>query len=511
MLEKITELSAEDARVFFLKQKCYTTMELPKYFDFSEMLKKLARIMENKTLEDIALKEESDSKGKKPIKSPSHYNNVNYTIYQNKDGNLAWRKMQLINPVLYVYLVNIITDKGNWDILKRHFIKCSYDKRLECCSIPIEMSDQSEIITNWWESIEQKSIELSLEYDWLAVTDITDCYSSIYTHSIAWAIHGKKKCKYNINLSKNEKENLLGDNLDSAIRLMTHNQTNGIPQGSILMDFIAEIVLGYSDRILLWRIYKAKITEFKILRYRDDYRIFTKSKEDAVKILRILSEVSMGLNFKLNAQKTFISQELIVDSIKPDKLYWNESKQTDTTLQKHLLLIHKLAKEHTNTGSISKALTDFMERINPIKTKIQNENITVLIAILADIAVHNSKVYALVATIIAKLIAFELPEIKEKSLRKVIDKLQHLPNVGFLLIWLQRMTIKSEFKLQECESELLCKIFETKNNKELWNNEWLKKTYKDIVENTSIINERIINEMPEIPDDNEVKLFINRY
>ena len=38
MTEKITELSAEDAKAFFLDARCYCTIDLPKYFDFSTLL-----------------------------------------------------------------------------------------------------------------------------------------------------------------------------------------------------------------------------------------------------------------------------------------------------------------------------------------------------------------------------------------------------------------------------------------------------------------------------------------
>jgi len=55
---------------------------------------------------------------------------------------------------------------------------------------------------------------------------------------------------------------------------MTYGQTNGIPQGSVLMDFIAEIVLGYTDLELSHKINQLKIEDYQIIRYRDDYRIF---------------------------------------------------------------------------------------------------------------------------------------------------------------------------------------------------------------------------------------------
>jgi hypothetical protein len=277
------------------------------------------------------------------------------------------------------------------------------------------------------------------------------------------------------------------------------------------MDFIAEIVLGYADRVLQWRIYRAKINGYKILRYRDDYRIFAKTKEDAVKILRLLSEVLTDLNFKLNPQKTFISQEIITDSIKPDKLYWNFSKQEESTLQKHLLLIHKLSKEYSNSGSITKALTDFIEKIT--HQRIYNQNLTALIAILTDIALYNSKVYALAITAIAKILSYEpIKAKKEMIYKQVAQKLNVLPNIGYLLVWLQRMVIKDDFLIEECNKEDLCQIVNgTKNVCELWENSWLNKDYKSIIAKTPIINKEVLDNMPATPDDNEIKLFINKY
>ena len=45
-------------------------------------------------------------------------------------------------------------------------------------------------------------------------------------------------------------EKYIGNRIDTMIQSMSYGQTNGIPQGSILMDFIAEMVLGYSDLLL---------------------------------------------------------------------------------------------------------------------------------------------------------------------------------------------------------------------------------------------------------------------
>jgi hypothetical protein len=53
------------------------------------------------------------------------------------------------------------------------------------------------------------------------------------------ALYGKEEAKDNRHKSS------LGNDVDKLIRSMRYGQTNGIPQGSVLMDFIAEMVLGY--------------------------------------------------------------------------------------------------------------------------------------------------------------------------------------------------------------------------------------------------------------------------
>ncbi|WP_396000699.1 RNA-directed DNA polymerase, partial [Enterococcus faecium] len=72
---------------------------------------------------------------------------------------------------------------------------------------------------------------------------------------------------------------------------MQHNQTNGIPQGSVLMDFVAEIVLGYVDLRLSKELKKLEnLKDYKVLRYRDDYRIFSNNRNDLEQIMKVLSD-----------------------------------------------------------------------------------------------------------------------------------------------------------------------------------------------------------------------------
>ena len=94
------------------------------------------------------------------------------------------------------------------------------------------------------------------------------------------------------------------------------------------MDFIAELVLGYADLKLGKRLKQEEIKNYKILRYRDDYRIFSNSPIVNDCIVKCLTEIMIELGLKLNADKTNASANVIKGSIKSDKLYWLKQKQT---------------------------------------------------------------------------------------------------------------------------------------------------------------------------------------
>ena len=82
------------------------------------------------------------------------------------------------------------------------------------------------------------------------------------------------------------------------------------------MDFVAEILLGYADTQLTEKIDYQKITDYQILRYRDDYRIFVNSTQEGDRILKCLTEVMMDLGLQLSSAKTNLSSEVVQSSIK---------------------------------------------------------------------------------------------------------------------------------------------------------------------------------------------------
>lgn len=540
----VLDMTSSEARKFFLKAESYFSVKLPPYFNLKEILEESAKLIGNSDMNSISYGQKNIKKFNKnaselDVEYIKDASDVNLRIMANKDAKYAWRPFQLIHPILYVDLVNTITKDENWQTIVDRFSEFQSDNRINCISIPVESTgeklDQAEQILNWWKNLEQAQIALSLDYEYYIHTDITDCYPSIYTHTIPWALHDKNWAK------ENRKEGI-GNIIDSKLQSMQNGQTNGIPQGSSLMDFIAEMVLGYADTQLIKLANKKGLdNDYKILRYRDDYRIFSNQLNTAESLMKILSEVLLDLNLKINSKKTFLCNDIIIDGVKPDKIYWTtqsanffnytaqisiDTKDKDLevsgnlnnierkrhykiNLQKHLLQIKILGDKFPNCGQLNKALTDFYKyRISKLDAKEnQLEDIPQLISILTSIMLKNPRSIELCAIILAKLFNFLDKSQINQTIDSILRKFSYLPNTDFIEIWLQRISILS-FPEKQYES-ILCQKVSNIENISLWNSRWLKPNKRP--NENLIIDKEKLSELTLDTDIADVDSFINTF
>lgn len=325
----LTDLSSSEAREYFCRTNSYFDMELPPYFNFQPLL-------EHALLEAEKIDVEKIFSWK-----PERYEGLNYVLMYNKDGDIGWRPFELKHPLIYGKCVDIITQEANWRSIRDRF-KSFSGGIVECCSIPvvdleIGSKPKKKQILNWWKTIEQRSLELSLEYSHVSLTDVSNCYPSIYTHAISWALLGRDKAKTNRKLT------LWENQIDKLIRSSREGQTNGIPQASLLSHLIAELVLGYCDTYINHKLKDER--GIIILRYRDDFRIFSNSDADCAKGLKVVSECLNIFGLKLGAAKTSRSSNVVVGAVKQDKLEALSLARRQTTLQKELLIIHRFCSE----------------------------------------------------------------------------------------------------------------------------------------------------------------------
>lgn len=499
-MKTVLELGNTEAKEFFLKKESYCSVELPEYICFEEILKKCSEELVCRNLNDLMTDEK-----------PKNVDDVNYIFLNNKDGSFGWRPFQLIHPAIYVSLVHKITENKNWESVKTRFEKFRENEKIECHSIPIaednKKPDKQNQILNWWQKIEQESLILSLEYSHLLNLDISDCYGSIYTHSIAWALHDKDIAK-----AKRYNKNLIGNVIDNHIQDMSYGQTNGIPQGSVLMDFIAEIVLGYADLLLSEGLKNNNTADYKILRYRDDYRIFTNNPNESFRIAKIITEVLSGLNFKINPNKTNSTDDIVLGSLKPDKIHWLYNKRKTNNIQQWLMQLYILGKQHPNSGMLFRETSQFLEWLKKRPSsyyKRKNRSPEVLISILVNLAYNNPRLFPLVTASLSFFISeIECPAKQKELVEKIKNKFMQLPNTDFLNIWLQRLTIKIDSRL-EYPGKLCKKVVD--NNIELWNSEWLDNNrLKGIILKTEIIKRDTIANI-EIPFSNRELKLLGRF
>lgn len=500
-MKRLVDLDEKDAKKYFLKASSYFNADLPKYICFESIITNVDQALNGKTYEKFKL----------PKNPPNNHNDVNYSLIANKDGRLAWRPLELIHPVIYVSLINVMCGSKNWRLIQEKL--SSFENGVvECFSAPAVPFDNqtgaATQVTNWWKKVEQQSISYSLEYNHILHTDVTDCYGALYTHSIPWALHGMENAK------NNKGEPLLGNKIDSHIRASRYGQTNGISQGSVLMDFIAEIVLGYVDKLIDDKLQGEN--DFKILRYRDDYRIFANSDERAEFILKTVSDQLRVVGMKLGVVKTFSSRNVVEGSIKPDKLAGIElqdlGKYNAKTVQKQLLRLHSFGQRFPNSGTLRRLLFEFYTNIKNISKQTDPpDDLKVQIAIATDIAFVSPSTFTVVAAILSVLISLSTKEKEKKDLCEMVcNKMSLIPYNEYLQIWLQRVVVVKTIGIKFASEEAICKIVNGEKAT-LWNNSWILNDELKKALDVKKIVKHSVEDLDEVVQPEEIELFKSSY
>jgi hypothetical protein len=127
----------------------------------------------------------------------------------------------------------------------------------------------------------------------LLLADISEFYHSIYTHSIAWAIHTKAYAK------ANKDEDNLGNKLDKAIQQAQHGQTIGIPIGPDTSLVIAELILAAIESKL-----RVRLRNISGFRFVDDFELCFGDYATAENALAVIQEELLQFELRLNPRKT---------------------------------------------------------------------------------------------------------------------------------------------------------------------------------------------------------------
>lgn len=133
-------------------------------------------------------------------------------------------------------------------------------------------------------------------------TDVSQCYGSVYTHSLEWALHGKAASKANL---KARGPASVGASLDRAVQAAQSGQTKGVPIGPDTSLLLAEVVLTAIDVELQGKFPQLGKRGFRFI---DDFEYFASSRAEAEDVLLAWETALSSFELNLNELKTNITE-----------------------------------------------------------------------------------------------------------------------------------------------------------------------------------------------------------
>ncbi|MDD3190279.1 MAG: RNA-directed DNA polymerase [Candidatus Pacebacteria bacterium] len=203
------------------------------------------------------------------------------------------RVLSIPHPVAYTELCFCIKD--NWNNINKTIGKVSNYPDTSII-VPKLNNKNGRLVSfgSYGKNKQENFIKLQKQSGkkYVVFADISNCFSSIYSHSISWALAGKKEAKKN----RNDKKKWYNE-LDYYVRRMKNDETSGILIGPDTSNVISEIILSAVDK---------ELSSYSYVRYIDDYICYCESLEKANSFIKDLSGNLDTYCLGLNSQKTEI-------------------------------------------------------------------------------------------------------------------------------------------------------------------------------------------------------------
>jgi retron-type reverse transcriptase len=362
-------------------------------------------------------------------------------------STLTYRNFSVQHPWNYHDIIFYLHQ--NWDNILSHIFHSENKVAAYSFPIPVSKKDFEDLsplragrmIYEWLEMAEEDLILDGQKFNILAKTDITNFYPSIYTHGIGWAIHGREEAL------EDKEFRLFGNKIDRLFQYSNDGRTNGIPIGSTLSDLIAETILADIDRKFSQ---ESKHIEYAAVRFKDDYRILCNSKENAKKLLDILSHQLSQYNLSLNESKTsFLNL--------PDGLYREHNrayfphvlrrkKYISFRKFEHTLLIAlDIHRKHPGTSIIEKFIAELFDKRHNLKISYSSQNrgkeIRKTISLLFLLKRESTKILCHVLSVIERLYIENkrndqgLKDFLRETIKDELDRASKMSSV-FEIVWL---------------------------------------------------------------------------
>jgi hypothetical protein len=323
---------------------------------------------------------------------------------------LTDRTFGIINPKIYHDMVWYLLN--DWNAVLNHLYHGSL--KIFSYSLPIPINSQNvgelgdlragRMIYEFLEMAESDLVAEGHKYKFLLKTDIKNFYPSVYTHSIAWALHTKKTIRTPGN--RDNFSRFLGLKLDKLFQYANDGCTNGIPIGPAISDLVSELILAAVDKGCTIELDEI---DFVGVRFKDDYRFLCNSKEDARKIIKTLQNHLRDFNLFLNEGKSEV-RELPEGLFRP----WTSEFQKYSLKYRQkisykrftnsLLATLKIDQEFPDTGVIDRFLNELVTKRDNLKLKTKGKNTLKVFSLLLLLKERRTKSFPKVLAIIEKII-----------------------------------------------------------------------------------------------------------
>lgn len=365
-------------------------------------------------------------------------------------SELTDRTFGIIEPKIYHDIIWYLMNE--WELVINTIFNSS--NKIYSYSFPIPISKKNEgslshlragrMIYEFLEMAENDLVAEAYNYKYILKTDIKNFYPSIYTHSIAWALHTKEEIRKKGN--RNNYANYLGLKLDRLFQSANDGCTNGIAIGPAISDLIGEVILSAIDTASS-KIINSKGIDFIGVRFKDDYRFLCQSKQDANFIIKTLQKQMALFNLTLNESKSQIDElpeglfrEWTAD-YQPFSLRYKRKisyKRFESSLRGTL----KVDKKFEGTGVVDRFLSELSTNENVLKFDFKKKELLKAISLLLLLKQRRNKSFPQILGIIEQII--EENKGKVRTINKIKSIIENLLNEKFKniednqydLIWL---------------------------------------------------------------------------
>lgn len=258
-------------------------------------------------------------------KQPYPSDPLTFSGYKNINSR---RKFAIPNPYHYAIAVEIITNNSS-DIFNV-FNKVNTSLTVPLATTP-DKNESYKKTTNSISESKEKIKKLYLNNLYEIRLDIQSFFDSIYTHSIAWAMHTKTVAKQN-----KQNNTLAGNLLDKHFQALNSGQTNGVLVGNALSRIISEIILCTVDIEI-----KKKLPNVKYHRFVDDYYIFIDNSSQINNILSVFRQELAKFELMLNENKLEVNESPFIYGSP-----WVEQMRAYAQLESYLLLEKSIIEYH---------------------------------------------------------------------------------------------------------------------------------------------------------------------